>query len=90
MVLGHAVLEQAIEPWPGITCKAIFVDASAPPDAQAAQWLSRLTPQATPRELAPLPIFGYPGWLQGNDHAAFYDDTRYFRPFRRDVPKLAR
>ena len=25
VVVGHAVLEQARQPWPGITCKALFV-----------------------------------------------------------------
>src|SRR6267143_3134852 len=39
-VLGHAVLEKALEPWPGITCKAIFVAPGADADAQAAAWLA--------------------------------------------------
>ncbi len=84
-VLGHAVLEQALAPWPGITCKAIFVAPGDDADAQAAAWLGKLPKDATPRELAPLPIFGYPGWLPDNDRPEFYDDTRYFRPFRRDT-----
>jgi hypothetical protein len=33
---------------------------------------------APPRALAPLPVFGYPGWAD-NDRAEFYDDERYFR-----------
>ena len=82
LVLGHAVLEKALEPWPGITCKAIFVAAGADADAQAAAWLARLPPHATPQELAPLPVFGYPGWLAESDRPEFYDDARYFRPFR--------
>ena len=82
-VLGHAVLEQSLKPWPGITCKAILIpDADA--DAAVAAWLEGLPPHATPREMAPLPIFGYPGWLPLQD-ATFYDDERYFRPFRRDA-----
>jgi hypothetical protein len=85
-VLGHAVLEQALEPRPGITCKAIFVPAGSLSDADryAAAWLERLPATATPQDLAPLPIFGYPGWLPDSDREAFYDDERYFRPFRRD------
>jgi hypothetical protein len=78
LVLGHAVLEQALEPWPGITCKAIFAGPDA--DGEAA----RLLPEnESPKELAPLPIFGYPGWLP--QHAAFYDDTRHFRRLRADA-----
>jgi hypothetical protein len=78
VVFGHAVLEKALEPWPGITCKAIVVPAAADPDAAASAWFERLAPAATPRDLAPLPVFGYPGWAPQDE--AFYDDTRYFRP----------
>ena len=79
VVLGHAVLEQALKPWPGITCKAIVVPPGEELDAQAAAWLAARGPGATPRDLAPLPIFGYPGWMSENAHAGFYDDARYFR-----------
>jgi hypothetical protein len=79
VVLGHAVLEQALAPWPGITCKVLFVDPARDADAQAADWLARLPADASPRLLAPLPVFGYPGWLPESDAAAFYDDTRFFR-----------
>ena len=81
VVIGHAVLEKALAPWPGITCKAIVVPAGGDVDAQASQWLAGLTPEATPRELLPLPVFGYPGWFRGNERAEFYDDTRYFRSY---------
>jgi hypothetical protein len=82
VVLGHAVLEQALAPWPGITCKVLFVDPARDADAQAADWLARLSADASPRLLEPLPVFGYPGWLPESDSAAFYDDTRFFRPLR--------
>jgi hypothetical protein len=78
-VLGHAVLEKALAPWPGITCKAIVVAPGADADAQAALWLAQLPPEASPRLAPPLPVFGYPGWLAESERAAFYDDTRYFR-----------
>jgi hypothetical protein len=80
-VIGHATLDMAGAPWPGITCKTIFVPAGADPDAAACAWLD---PARRPEELAVLPIFGYPGWFPGNDAEAFYDDARYFRPLRRD------
>jgi len=80
VVLGHAVLEQSLDPWPGITCKVLFADPSGEADAQAADWLAHLPADASPRLLAPLPVFGYPGWLPDGDAAAFYEDTRYFRP----------
>ena len=77
-VLGHAALEKALDPWPGITCKALFLSPDEDLDAQAARWLARLPAAARPRDLPPLPVFGYPGWAD-NERAEFYDDDRYFR-----------
>lgn len=90
-VLGHAVLEHALEPFPGITCRALFVPVEpqlleAPVhvlverlDAAAATWLAA-RPDLAPELLPPLPVFGYPGWLGDSCRAAFYADARYFRP----------
>lgn len=78
VIFGHAVMEQALKPWPGITCKAILMPAAAQVDAAVHAWLGALPPGSSPRDLAPLPIFGYPGWSAQD--AAFYEDTRYFRP----------
>ena len=75
VVLGHAVLEQALQPRPGITCKAIFARPDTDLDAHAAAWLPKGT---RPRDLAPLPVFGYPGWAEQDER--FYEDERYFRP----------
>jgi len=83
VVLGHATLEQALVPWPGITCKALFIDPARDADAQAAAWLGELPADASPRHLAPLPVFGFPGWLPESERADFYDDARYFRVLRR-------
>ena len=77
-VLGHAVLEQALKPRPGITCKALFTSPGEDCDAQAAAWLARVPDGASPRDLAALPVFGYPGWAD-NERASYYDDERYFR-----------
>ena len=43
-------------------------------------WLGGLKPGASPRDLGPVPVFGYPGWAAQDE--AFYDDARYFRPLR--------
>lgn len=79
-VVGHAVLEQALAPHPGITCKVIFADPSRDLDAQAARWLAN--DGKTPKDMPPLPVFGYPGWFARSGEAGFYDDQRYFRPAR--------
>ena len=81
VVVGHAVLEQALAPHPGITCKVIFAEPARDLDTQAAHWLA--TEGQTPHDLPPLPVFGYPGWFEGNGRASFYSDQRYFRPLRR-------
>ncbi len=81
VVVGHAVLEQALAPHPGITCKVIFAEPGTDLDARAADWLAR--EGRTPRDLPPLPVFGYPGWCEGSGQSDFYSDERYFRPLRR-------
>jgi len=75
-VLGHAILEQALAPRPSMTCKVVFADPAGDLDAQAAARISEL---ATPKDLPPLPVFGYPGWVAQSADPAFYDDTRVFR-----------
>ena len=80
-VFGHAVLEQALAPHPGITCKVLFADPSRELDQQAAHWLA--TAGKSPRDLPPLPVFGYPGWIEGSGQPHFYADERYFRPLQR-------
>lgn len=82
IVLGHAVMEMALSPRAGITCKAVVLPSSNDLDGQAAAWLRNLPADATPRALAALPVFGYPGWMPESATAAFYDDTRHFRPLR--------
>jgi hypothetical protein len=89
VVLGHAVLEKSLDPWPGIACKALFLEPDSDPDAAAAAWLHAHAKDGTPQLLAPLPIFGYPGWIAENARADFYADERYFRPFKRDLSRLS-
>jgi hypothetical protein len=89
-VLGHGVLEKALEPWPGIVCKALPVEPEGDPDARAAALLAALPADATPRTLPVVPIYGYPGWHPENGRPEFYNDTRYFRPCRaRERPDTA-
>ncbi len=80
VVVGHAVLEQALEPRPSITCKVVFSGIAENPDECAARAIARLQ---TPKDLPPLPVFGYPGWHPGSGQPEFYDDLRHFRPLQR-------
>lgn len=88
---GHALLEKLLDPFIGLTAKAIFVPV--PEDFPTAPWSARLAcldaalsrmigALRTPRDLAPLPILGWPGWHPGNADPAFYDNVQYFRPGR--------
>ncbi|MBM3368468.1 MAG: DUF3025 domain-containing protein [Betaproteobacteria bacterium] len=85
-VVGHALLEMALRPRPGLTCKVIFIGPDDDPDTSAERWLAAHDGNGTTRDLVSLPVFGYPGWLLGSDSAAFYHDERYFRPFRKALP----
>lgn len=82
VVLGHAVLEQALEPRLGLTCKVVFADETRDLDGQAAAWLA--TRGSSPRDLPPLPVLGYPGWFPRSGEPGFYEDERYFRHLPQD------
>ncbi len=92
LVFGHGLLDKARAPFIGLTAHALVLDAppallaqpapeiAAALDGELALAIDRL---ASPRDLAPLPVLGIPGWWPANDAPAFYDDARYFRPGRR-------
>ncbi|MCA3069853.1 MAG: DUF3025 domain-containing protein [Rhodocyclaceae bacterium] len=92
LVFGHGLLDKARSPFIGLTAHAWVLDApeallGQPTPAIAAALDSELALAidglASPRDLAPLPVLGIPGWWPANDAPAFYDDARYFRPGRR-------
>ncbi len=86
---GHAVLEKLLAPWPGITAKCLFLRVDSLPEAGSpAAWLDAALAEAwrdgrvsRPADLFPLPVLGVPGWWPANNDAAFYQDSRVFRPF---------
>jgi hypothetical protein len=89
---GHSVLEKMLDPFIGITAKALllkvendFRELPVPAqvryvDARAAHWLGEVESFASTRVLHPLPILGIPGWDGRNAVATFYDNSHYFRP----------
>ncbi|HEX4798261.1 MAG TPA: DUF3025 domain-containing protein [Burkholderiales bacterium] len=93
-VFGHAIYEKALEPYKGVTAKALIVDV-APDlldvplarqltelDAHAADYFSGSQALASTRTLSPLPILGIPRWEPANACEEYYDDRAQFRPGR--------
>ena len=96
-VFGHGTLEQALAPYVGMVCKAVFVPVEsifhAMPvevqlprlDASMASHFGSRVRFASPKSMGALPILGIPGWHPDQDEA-FYENTDYFRAKRRIAP----
>ena len=83
VVVGHALLEKALEPYPSMTGKCLMLMSdSLDLDAADALAVTALETVDTPRQLAPLPIQGIPGWDAANAQAAYYANQAVFRPAR--------
>lgn len=92
-IVGHAILEKAFAPYPGMTGKCLFLqvaelpEAGPPPadlDAAIAHaWLSGAVTR--PADLFVLPVLGVPGLDPANGEARYYDNTEVFRPPRTAV-----
>jgi hypothetical protein len=88
---GHSVLEKMLEPFIGITAKALLLKTGDDflklthaaqihhIDAEAANWLAGAATFSTTRVLQPLPVLGIPGWDKRNESPSFYDNINYFR-----------
>ena len=62
----------------GVTLGANATDLVAWLDIRVAAWVGALPDDASPRQMPPLPVFGYPGWLPDSANAGFYADRRWF------------
>lgn len=83
VVVGHALLEKSLAPYPAITGKCLtLVSEKLDPAAAEARAVATLENIVTPRQLAPLPIQGIPGWDANNACAAYYANRQIFRPAR--------
>ena len=79
VVVGHALLEKALAPYPAMTGKCLWL--GNPPDDEAAA-CAALPGLDSPRRLAPLPVQGIPGWDAANADPGYYDNAEIFRPAR--------
>ncbi|MGB5856181.1 MAG: DUF3025 domain-containing protein [Oceanisphaera sp.] len=94
-VFGHALYEQALAPFIGMTAKCVIVEMSAEffelpltqrytlLDRKLAAELEQRALFDQPRPLRPLPMLGIPGWWADNEDPTFYQNQGYFRPRRR-------
>ncbi|MHB1144064.1 MAG: DUF3025 domain-containing protein [Thiobacillus sp.] len=83
VVVGHALLEKTLAPYPSMTGKCLILTPdSLDPGAADALAITALETVDTPRRLAPLPIQGIPGWDAANGCAAYYTNEAIFRPAR--------
>ena len=88
LAFGHALFEQALEPYLGMIAKTVFLEVQAlPVDAALTAVVDRALvthfkdrsrfPNA--KAMAPMPVLGVPGWHARTDEEAFYDDRKHFR-----------
>ncbi|HKY03103.1 MAG TPA: DUF3025 domain-containing protein [Burkholderiales bacterium] len=94
-VFGHALHEQLLRPYAGITAKAVIVDADietltldplaalALVDRAVCDYFEEPGAPRIARGFQPVPVLGIPDWWPENTQESYYEDTRYFRPGRR-------
>ena len=94
-VFGHALYHKALDPFIGMTGKAVLLDmpsdfAQLPLQSQIAATdrllAARVWDRARMRqgrELSPFPVLGVPGWWLANEQEDFYENTGYFRTGRK-------
>ncbi|MCL5060353.1 MAG: DUF3025 domain-containing protein [Candidatus Thermoplasmatota archaeon] len=83
VVVGHALLEKALAPYPSMTGKClVLISESLDADTAETAAVTALDTIDTPRQLAPLPVQGVPGWDAANADAAYYANPEIFRSAR--------
>lgn len=87
-VIGHALLEHALDPARLLVGKALVAVADRPADtmptalATAAKAIAQGRLLVDPVELRPLPLMGLPGWHAQSGQAAFLATAPCFQPLR--------
>ena len=84
VVVGHALLEKALAPYPSITGKCLLLQSDTlDPDTAEGLVIAALATLHTASQLVPLPIQGIPGWDPDNAQADYYANQDVFRPPRK-------
>lgn len=91
IIVGHGIMEKALSPYVGMTAKTLFLQVPrsffdlnssqqlAYVDEQIAQYIMDDTFPVFPKNLAPFPVLGWPGWYCENENPRFYENSDYFR-----------
>jgi len=89
LAFGHALLDKLVRPYKAITAHCLHVPfaADATLDEIDTAVARQLSSALSPSTLLPLPVMGIPGWCDANVDAAFYSDTRVFRPQPKPIPR---
>ena len=93
-LFGHSMLEKALDPYVGVTAKAILflvddtflgnthAEQMRHIDQRVATWLMDEANLSSTKKFSPLPWLGIPGWWAENLSPPFYDNQHYFRSGR--------
>ncbi len=101
IVFGHGLMEKAIDPYIGMTAKAIIIVVKPDYfnlstniklnflDQLLSQLIMSKACPPTPKSLQPFPLLGMPGWHPNNEREEFFEQKNYFRPKRNNVKECA-
>ncbi len=94
LVIGHGLYEQCLQPYVGLTAKALHWPVATQwfelpqkeryrqIDAAVASAIANDEALLSTKDLLPLPVLGIPGWWHENSQRDFYANRNYFRPSR--------
>ena len=83
VVVGHALLEKTLAPYPAMTGKCLTLTSDVlDPDTAEMEAINAIRTIESPLQLTPLPVQGIPGWNAANASAAYYANQAIFRPAR--------
>jgi len=88
LAFGHALFEQALEPYRGMVAKTVLLEVEALPvdaaltavvDRALVTYFKDRSRFASPKAMAPMPVLGVPGWHPSTADEGYYDDRSHFR-----------
>lgn len=88
-IFGHGLYEKALNPYVGMTGKGIMFNVKKTFFAQTLLKQLELIDSmlesflfnglTSSSDLAPVPLLGYPGWIEDNNSEIYYENKKYFR-----------